>query len=67
MSQPAMGGADEEGKAAPHFRKRCGGGFPDGSCMSREAHVQFCERLGLQCPGLLTLSCTAEQRGKPRK
>src|SRR5262249_39457995 len=23
--------------------------------MSREVHVQFCERLGLQCPGLLTL------------
>lgn len=22
--------------------------------MSREAHVRFCEGLGLQCPGLLT-------------
>src|SRR5271165_6118311 len=23
----------------------------DGSCMSREAHVQFCERLGVRLPG----------------
>src|SRR5260370_18198876 len=23
----------------------------DGSCMSREAHVQFCERLGVRFPG----------------
>src|SRR5260221_707373 len=26
----------------------------DGSRMSREVHVRFCEGLGLQCPGLLT-------------
>src|SRR5438094_296355 len=26
----------------------------DGSGMSREVHVRFCEGLGLQCPGLLT-------------
>jgi hypothetical protein len=28
----------------------------DGSRMSREAHVRFCEGLGLKCPGLLTPS-----------
>ena len=36
------------------------GDFPrrigDGSRMSREVHVRFCEGLGLKCPGLLT--CT---------
>jgi len=26
--------------------------------MSREVHVRFCEGLGLQCPGLLTLDIT---------
>jgi hypothetical protein len=26
----------------------------DGSRMSREVHVRFCEGLGLKCPGLLT-------------
>src|SRR6516225_8685720 len=62
MSQPAMGGADEEGKAAPHFRKRCGGGFPDGSCMSREAHVQFCERL---CQEDEKSSCCTKDGGRP--
>ena len=32
--------------------------------MSREVHVQFCERLGLQCPGLLTAASVRSSQGK---
>jgi RNA-directed DNA polymerase len=36
----------------------------DGSRMSREAHVRFCEGLGLQCPGLLTPSSRGRRSGR---
>ena len=29
----------------------------DGSRMSREVHVRFCEGPGVKCPGLLTRAC----------
>jgi hypothetical protein len=34
----------------------------DGSCMSREAHVQFCESLGVRLPGATHLFIHTEER-----
>jgi hypothetical protein len=34
----------------------------DGSCMSREAHVQFCESLGVRLPGATHLFILAKER-----
>src|SRR5271165_6842885 len=34
----------------------------DGSCMSREAHVQFCERLGVRLPGATHLVAGFQNR-----
>ena len=34
-----------------HLADRCAAWLRDGSCMSREAHVQFCESLGVRFPG----------------
>src|ERR1700751_2501092 len=41
-------------------------GLPDGSCMSREAHVQFCERLGVRFPGAthLIAHCRTERQAQ---
>jgi RNA-directed DNA polymerase len=41
-------------------------GLPDGSCMSREAHVQFCERLGVKFPGAthLIAHCRTERQAQ---
>jgi RNA-directed DNA polymerase len=40
--------------------------LPDGSCMSREAHVQFCERLGARFPGAthLIVHCRTEKQAE---
>jgi len=40
--------------------------LPDGSCMSREAHVQFCERLGVKFPGAthLIVHCRTERQAQ---
>ena len=35
--------------------------------MSREAHVRFCESLGLQCPGPLTKKAAKKKKGKKNK
>lgn len=35
--------------------------------MSREAHVRFCESLGLQCPGPLTEKQARKRHGPIKK
>lgn len=35
--------------------------------MSREAHVRFCESLGLKCPGPLTVRHARKEFGQSKK
>ena len=67
FNEPTSNGKEPMKEARPlRIFERGAAWLPDGSCMSREAHVQFCERLGVKFPGAthLIVHCRTERQAQ---